>query len=74
MLSNRKVQRIHYNKNNYYYRITAVLKVGDTMPLDMTEESIRHILIGQHRAEVIRRHEERLKTGAFKSGYAKINK
>jgi hypothetical protein len=74
MLSNRKVQRIHYNKNNYYYRITAVLKAGDTMPLDMAEESIRHILIGQHRAEVIRRHEERLKTGAFKSGYAKINK
>ena len=73
LLSSRKVQRIHHNKNYYYYRITAALKAGDTMPLEMAEESIRHILIGKHRAEVIRRQEERLKRDAFTSGYAKIN-
>ena len=72
MLSVRKLQRIHHNKNYYYFRITTVLQVGDAMPLEMAEENIRQILISQHRAEVIRRQEERLKRDAFASGYARI--
>ena len=72
MLSVRTLQRIHHNKNYYYFRITNVLQVGDAMPLEMAEENIRQILISQHRAEVIRRQEERLKRDAFASGYARI--
>lgn len=74
MLSNRKTQKIHHNKTYYYYRITNVLKVGDTMPLDMAKENIRQILISRHRADVIHRHEDRIMNGAISSGHAEIYK
>jgi hypothetical protein len=46
--------------------------VGDTMPLEMAKENIKQILISRQRAEVIRRHEERIKNNALSSGHAKI--
>ena len=73
MLSNRAVQKIHYNRVYYYYRITHALKEGDIMPLDMAKESIRQILINRHRAEVIRRQEEKIMKDAVSSGHARIN-
>ncbi len=72
LLSNRKTQKIHHDKTFYYFRITNVLKVGDTMPLDMAKENIRQILINRHRADVIHRQEERIKSNALSSGHAKI--
>ncbi len=74
LLSKRKTQLIHHNKTYYYYRITSVLKVGDTMPLDMAKDNICQILISRHRAEVIRKNEERIKAGALSSGHAEIYK
>ncbi len=72
LLSQRKTQRIHHNKTYYYYRITNVLKAGDTMPLGMAKEHIYQILVSSHRADVIRKNEERIKSGAFSSGHAEI--
>ena len=71
MLSVRKLQRIHHNKNYYYFRITALLEKGDTMPLQMVEENIRQILINRHRANVVHQHEEMLLKNALSSGHAK---
>ena len=72
LLSNRKTRKIHHDKTYYYFRITNALKVGDTMPLGMAKENIRQILINRHRADVIHRHEERIKNNALSSGHAKI--
>jgi hypothetical protein len=72
LLSQRKTQRIHHNKTYYYYRITNVLKAGDLMPLAMAKEHIYQILVSSHRADVIRKNEERIKAGAFSSGHAEV--
>ena len=72
LLDSRKTQKIHHDKHYYYFRITNVMKAGDTMPLAMAKDNIKQILISRHRAEVIHRQEERLKKNALSSGHAKI--
>lgn len=72
LLDSRKMQKIHHDKNYYYFRITNVMKAGDAMPLAMAKENIRQILINRHRADVIHRQEERLMKNALSSGHAKI--
>lgn len=72
MLSDRNIRQIHYDRIYYYYRITAALNVGDTMPLEMAKESIRQILTSSHNADVIRRHEEKMKREALSSGEAEV--
>ena len=74
MLDSRKLHQILYDKTYYYYRITNVLKRGDTMPLDMAKEDIRQILINSHRADVVHRHEDMIFNHAISSGHAKIYK
>ena len=72
MLENRGVQKIHYDKTYYYYRITHVLREGDLMPLEMASENIRQILINRHNAEVLRRQEEKIMENALSSGHARV--
>lgn len=72
LLDKRGVQKIHYDKTYYYFRITHTLKEGDTMPFEMAKESIRQILVNRHQAEVIRRQEERIMESALSSGEARI--
>jgi hypothetical protein len=74
MLANRKTQKINHNGMYYYFRITNVLKVGDTMPLNMAKDNICQILVSRHRAAVIRRHEEQIMNSALSSGHAEISK
>lgn len=72
MLENRGVQKIHYNKTYYYFRITQVLNEGDVMPLDMASENIRQILINRHNTEVLRRQEEKMMNNAISLGRAQV--
>ena len=72
LLSSRKTQKIQHNKTYYYFRITNVLKAGDTMPLDMAKENIKQILINRHHADVLHRQEARIMDNAISSGHAKI--
>lgn len=72
MLLNRKTQKILHNKTCYYFRITKVLNVGDTMPLEMAKENIRQILISRNRADVIHRQESKIMNNALSSGHAKV--
>ena len=72
MLDSRKLHQILYDKTYYYYRITDVLKSGDTMPLDMAKEYIRHILENRHRANVVHKYEKQIVNSALSSGHAKI--
>ena len=73
IVASRKLQQIHHDKVYYYFRITALLEKGDTMPLQMVEENIRQILINRHRAHVVHQHEEMLLKNALSSGHAKKN-
>lgn len=72
MLGNRNVQQIHHDRTYYHYRISAVLNVGDAMPLGMAKDNIRQILTNSHTAEVLRRYEEKMERGAITSGEAEI--
>ena len=72
MLGNRNVQQIHHDNIYYYYRITDVLQVGDTMPVEMAQDHIREILTNTHNAEVLRRNEEKMEKAAFTLGQAEI--
>lgn len=72
LLADRKTQRIHHDKQYYYFRITKALRVGDTMPLEMAADNIKQILINCHRVEVLRRQEERIMNNAISSGHAKV--
>ena len=72
LLENRGVQRIHYDRTYYYFRITAVIKEGEVMPLEMASENIRQILINRHNAEVLRRQEEKIMENAISSGHARV--
>lgn len=73
LLGRRGVQTIHYDKTYFYFRITDVLKEGDTTPFGMAKEGIRQILINRHQAEVVRRQEEQMLKSALTSGYARIH-
>ena len=72
MLESRGVQKIHYDKTYYYFRISQVLKEGDVMPLGMASENIRQILINRHNADVLRRQEEKIMENAISSGHARL--
>lgn len=72
LLNNRKTQKIQHNKTLYYFRITNVLKEGDTMPLGMAKDNIRQILINRHRAAVIQNQEKKIMNNALSSGHARI--
>ena len=72
LLNSRKTQKIHHDKTYYYFRITNVLKVGDTMPLGMAQENIKQILINRQCADVIHRQEKRIMDNALSSGHARI--
>ncbi len=73
LLGKRGVQTIHYDKTYFYFRITDVLKEGDTTPFGMAKEGIRQILVNRHQAEVVRRQEERMLKSALTSGHARIH-
>lgn len=72
MLSSGAVQEMRDDRSHYYFKIDAVRREGDPVPLERLESTIRRILFNQRQGEVIRRYEEELYTRSVESGEAKI--
>lgn len=68
----RRVQQMRDGRHHYYYRIDAVLRKGDTSPLERVRSDIRRILFNQRQSEVIREHEEALYEAAEAAGDFRI--
>ena len=72
LLSERSVQQIHHQTSYYYFRVTDMLKAGETMPLFMAKDKIIRILTNRRQGEIIRNNEERIRQNADNNGLVKI--
>lgn len=72
MLAPGTVQEMRDNRSHYLFRIDAVRREGETIPLDRLRGTIRRILFNQRQGEVIRNHEEELFTRSVEDGEVKI--
>lgn len=72
ILSSSAVQEMRDDRSHYYFKIDAVRREGETVPLERLQSTIRRILFNQRRGEVIRRHEEELYMRSVENGEAKI--
>ena len=73
LIAKREVQQIHHNRTYYYYRVTDVLKAGDTMPLFMAYNNILRILTTRRQGEIIKGQEHRMLQDAVANGHATMN-
>lgn len=66
------VQEMRDNQSHYFFRIDAVLREGDPIPLERLRPTIRRILFNQRQGEVIRRHEEELLTRGLEENKVRL--
>ncbi len=71
-LDSRGVQQMRDSYARYYYRIDAVLRAGDPIPLELVRGNIRRILFNKRQSELIRSHEEELYGKAASEGDFRI--
>lgn len=72
LLSERDLQQIHHQTSYYYFRVTDMLKAGETMPLFMAKDKIVRILTNRRQSEIIRNNEERIRQNADNNGLVKV--
>lgn len=72
VLASSAVQQMRDSESHYYFRIDAVLREGEPIPLERLRPTIRRILFNQRQGEIIRRHEEELYGRAVESGEVKL--
>lgn len=72
VLASSGVQEMRDSRSLYYFRIDAVRREGETIPLERLRSTIRRILFNQRQGEIIRDHEEELVTKATEDGKVKI--
>lgn len=72
LLASNAVQEMRDSYSHYYFRIDAVRREGETIPLERLRGTIRRILFNQRQTDVIRRHEEELYTRAVEEGDVRI--
>ena len=72
LLAERGLQQIHHQSLYYYFRVTDMLKSGETMPLFMAKDKIVRILTTRRQGEIIRQNEERIRGNADNNGLIKI--
>ena len=58
--------------SRYYFRIEAVRREGEPIPLERLRPTIRRVLLNQRQGETIRRHEEELYSRSVENGDVKI--
>ncbi len=66
------VQEMRDNKSHYFFRIDAVRREGEPIPLERLRTTIRRILFNQRQGEVIRRHEEELLTRGLEENKVRL--
>ena len=72
VLATTAVQEMRDSQARYYFQIDAVLREGESIPLERLEGTIRRILFNQRKGEIIRHREEELCTRAAENGEVKI--
>lgn len=72
VLGVRGVQQMHDDRDRYAYRVDAVLRPGDPVPLELVRGDIRRILFNRRQSELIRDCEERLYEEAAARGDIRI--
>jgi len=66
------VQEMRDNRSHYFFRLDAVRREGDPIPLERLRTTIRRILFNQRQGEVIRRHEEELLSRGLKENKVRL--
>lgn len=72
VLSSTAVQEMRDSYSLYYFRIDAVRREGDPIPLERLRGTIRRILFNQRQTDLIHRYEEKLYTRAVENGEVRI--
>lgn len=72
VLASTAVQEMRDSHSHYYFQIDAVLREGETIPLERLKGTIRRILFNQRKGEIIRNHEEELYRQAVEKGDVKL--
>lgn len=72
VLGTGSVQQMRDNYSQYFFRIDAVLRQGETIPLERLRTTIRRILFNQRQTDLIRRYEQGLYTRAVEGGEVMI--
>lgn len=72
VLASSAVQQMRDSESHYFFRIEAVLREGEPVPLERLRPTIRRILFNQRQGEIIRRHEEELYERAVENGEVKL--
>lgn len=68
LLTAGRVQEMRDSQSDYYFEVSAVLRQGETEPLERVAQTVRHILFTQRQNEIIRAHEERIFQKAIEEG------
>ncbi len=58
LLASGDVQKMEGNRTQYYFRIKAVRRSGEALPLEFVRETIRRILFNQRQSQLLRLSEE----------------
>ncbi|MDE5709406.1 MAG: hypothetical protein K2I32_08220 [Alistipes sp.] len=72
ILASTSVQEMRDSHSRYYFRIEAVRREGEPIPLERLRPTIRRVLLNQRQGETIRRHEEELYSRSVENGDVKI--
>lgn len=72
VLASTAVQEMRDSKSHYYFRIEAVCREGEPIPVERLRTTIRRILFNQRQQEIIRSHEEELVLRGTESGQVKL--
>ncbi|MCM1151364.1 MAG: hypothetical protein NC209_01220 [Alistipes sp.] len=72
ILASTSVQEMRDSHSHYFFRIEAVRREGEPIPLERLRPTIRRILLNQRQGETIRRHEEELYSRSVENGDVKI--
>jgi hypothetical protein len=74
LLDKMGIQQMEANGLRYLFDFTSVCRKGDVAPLEVVAENIRRILTTQRRSEIVKSHEEAIRSQAEAEGHVKVYK
>jgi hypothetical protein len=74
LLDKMGIQQMEANGLRYLFDFTSVCHKGNVAPLEIVSENIRRILITQRRSEIIKKHEELIRSKAMEEGHVSVYK
>lgn len=74
LLDKMGIQQMEANGLRYLFDFTSVCRKGDVAPLEVVAENIRRILTTQRRSEIVKSHEEAIRSQAEAEGHVRVYK